>query len=122
MKFEFAKYTEITDLAFKVRPEYKGEGYIRFFICPDVHTFWFIRLLKGVNEHYETEEGSYLLERNNIDKDFKGEKLTIAKVKEIIENDCGDNWDFEQDFDLEELIDNLDDGFGILNRKEKEGA
>ena len=28
------------------------------------------------------------------------------------------NWDFQQGFDVEELIDMLDNGFGILNRKE----
>ena len=31
LKFEFAKYTEITDLAFKINPNYKKSGYIRFF-------------------------------------------------------------------------------------------
>lgn len=36
MIFEFAKYTEITDYAFKVNPSYKDDGYVRFFICPDV--------------------------------------------------------------------------------------
>lgn len=32
MNFEFAKYTEITDFAFEINPNYKKEGFVRFFI------------------------------------------------------------------------------------------
>lgn len=117
MKFEFAKYTEITDFAFEVNPNYKNEGYIRFFICPYVWDFWFVRILEGYNEEYNKEEGSYILERNKIEMDSKGQKLTISKLKQIIEEDDGGNWDFIQGYDIEELVDNIDDGFGILNRK-----
>ena len=70
MKFEFAKYTEITDLAFKVNPNYKNENYIRFFICPDVKDTWFVRILEGYDKDYNPEEGSYILERNAIPNDF----------------------------------------------------
>ena len=117
MNFEFAKYTEITDYALRVNPNYKNEGYVRFFICPDVHTFWFVRILEGYNEEYEQEEGSYILERNNVEMNTKGEKLTLSKVKKIIQEDDGSNWDIEQGYNIEELIDMLDDGFGIINRK-----
>lgn len=115
MKFEFGKYTEITDLAFEVNPSYKNEGYIRFFICPDVWDFWFIRILKDVNEDYEHEEGSFLMERNKIEMDKKGENLTLSKVKKIISEDDLSNWDFEQSFDVNELITMIDAGFGIHN-------
>ena len=118
MEFEFAKYTEITDYAFKVNPDYKNERFVRFFICPDVWDFWFVRILEGYNEDYEQEEGSFILERNKIEMDSKDEKLTLSKLKRIIEEDDGSNWDFQQGFDVEELIDMLDNGFGILNRKE----
>ena len=117
MKFEFAKYTEITDFALKVNPQYKNEGYVRFFICPDVWDFWFIRILEGYGEGYEKEVGSFILERNKIPMDVKGENLSIRKLRNIIEEDDGSNWDYEQSYDLEELIDMLDDGFGILNLK-----
>lgn len=117
MEFEFAKYTEITDLVFKLKPEMKNEGYVRFFICPDVYDFWYVRILEGFNEDYEREEGSFILERDKISMDRKGEKLTLSKVKMIIQDDDGSNYDLEQGYDLEELIDWLDDGFGILNRK-----
>jgi hypothetical protein len=119
MEFEFAKYTEITELAFKVNPTYKKEGYIRFFICPDVWDFWFIRILKDVNKDYETEDGCFLMERNKIAMDKKGERLTTKKVKQIIEDDCGDGWDNEESHDLNNLIEMLDDGFGILNLEEQ---
>ena len=113
MEFEFAKYTEITDLAFKYGMDYKG--YIRFFICPDVHDTWFVRILEGYNEDYEREEGSYILERNNVPNDYKGQQLTLKRVKQIIEEDDGSNWDIEVGNDLDELIEMLDYGFGILN-------
>lgn len=121
MHFEFAKYTEITDYAFKVNPNYINDGYVRFFICPDVWDFWFIRVLKG--SRYEEDEGyvedaeNYILERNKVEMDRKAEKLTISKLKKIIEEDDGSNWDLKQGYDIEELIDMLDDGFGIINRK-----
>jgi hypothetical protein len=118
MEFEFAKYTEITDYAFKVNPNYKKEGFIRFFICPDVWDFWFVRILEGFNEEYEREEGSFILERNKVEKDNRGQKLTLSKVKQIIEEDDGSNWDMQQSYDVEHLIDMLDDGFGIINPKE----
>jgi hypothetical protein len=119
MNFEFAKYTEITDLALSLNSEYKTGGYVRFFICPDVWDFWFVRVLKDVNEDYNHEEGSYILERNKIEKVSKTEKLSLAKLKEIIAEDDFSNWDFQQGYDVEKLIDNLDDGFGILERKER---
>jgi hypothetical protein len=122
MEFEFAKYTEITDYAFKVNPNYKNEGFVRFFICQDVWDFWFVRILKGYEnddeQGYVENPENYILERNKIEMDRKGQKLTLSKVKQIIEEDDGSNWDLEQGYDIEELVDMLDDGFGIINRKE----
>lgn len=119
MEFEFAKYTEITDLAFEVNPDYKNDGYVRFFICPDVHDFWFVRILEGYNAEYEKEDGCFVLERNNIRKNSRQEVLTISKVKKIIQEDDGSNWDIEQAYSVEELIEMIDDGFGILNLKQE---
>ena len=117
MEFKFGQYTEITDLAFEVNPDYKKEGYVRFFICPDVWDFWFCRILEGYNEDYEIEEGSYILERDKIAMDKKGEGLTLSKVKKIIAEHDGSNWDNEQSYDIESLIEMVDGGFGILNKK-----
>lgn len=116
MKFEFAKYTEITDLAFEVKPAYKDEGYIRFFICPDVNDFWLVRVLEGFNEEYKKEEGVFLLERNNIGK-TKTETLNTNKVKKIIEEDDLSNWDLQEYTTIEKLIEDLDAGYGINNLK-----
>lgn len=115
LEFEFAKYTEITDLVFETRPDLKEAGYVRFFICPDVNTFWLIRIMENINSEYEKDDGCYLMERNNIDKEYKSETLTTSKVKKIIENDELDCWDSEEEFDIDDLIDMLDDGFGINN-------
>ena len=122
MNFEFAKYTEITDYAFKVNPNYKNEGFVRFFICPDVWDFWFVRILKGYEnddeQGYVENQENYILERNKIEMDIKGQKLTLSKVKQIIEEDDGSNWDLQQGYDIEELVDMLDEGFGIINRQD----
>lgn len=119
MNFEFAKYTEITDFAKTVRPDFFEQGYIRFFICPDVWDFWLCRILKDTNENYETEEGSFVLEREKIAMDKKCENLSISKVRKILENDELENWDMKQSFDIQELIGMMDNGFGILNLQEE---
>ena len=115
MQFEFGKYTDITELAFEVNPSYKRDGFVKFFICPDVWDFWFVRIVSNTNGDYEYEEGSYVLERNKIEMSKKGEKLTKQKVRNIISEDDGSNWDFEQSYSLEDLIEMVDGGFGILN-------
>lgn len=126
MNFEFAKYTEITDYAFKVNPSYKNDKYVRFFICQDVWVFWFVRILKGYEndkeEGYVENPDNYILERNKIEMDRKGQKLTLSKVKQIIEEDDGSNWDLEQGYDIEELVDMLDEGYGIINRQDLQGV
>jgi hypothetical protein len=122
MEFKFVHYTEITDYAFKVNPTYKSNGYVRFFICPDVWDFWFVRILKGYEndeeEGYVENPDNYILERNKIEMDRKGQNLTMSKLKQIIEEDDGSNWDLQQGYDIEKLVDMLDDGCEILNRKE----
>lgn len=117
MEFQFGKYTEITDFAFENNPEYKTGGYIRFFICPDVTDFWLVRIMKDMNAEYEQEKGTFLMEREMLAKDYRGEKLTVEKVREIVKNDTFENWDIQESDSLEELIGNIDDGFGILELK-----
>ena len=122
MKFEFAKYTEVTDYAFKINPGYKNDGYVRFFICEDVWDFWFVRILKGYkyveDEGYVEDTDNYILERNKIEMDRKDQKLNLNKLRQIIEEDDFSNWDIEQSDDIDELIDMIDGGFGIHNLKE----
>lgn len=116
--FSFGKYTEITDLALDQRPEYKKEGYIRFFICLDTWDFWFVKILQGYNVDYEHDEGSYILERDKIAKHRKSENLTLLKVKTIIDNDDYSNFDIQHSYDIDTLIKMIDGGFGINNLKE----
>lgn len=118
MKFEFAKYTEITHLYKKYCDSFReGDGYIRFFICLDVYDFWIIRVLEDCNEDYEYEKGTYLLERNNIPKERKQQDLSLSKTIELIKQDDFSNWDIKEYSDLNELIEDIDDGFGINNLK-----
>lgn len=119
LEFKFPKFTEITDLAFKHNPDYEKNGYVRFFICPDVWDFWYCRILKGFNSEYEKDPNCFLLEREKIDKKYKTEKLTLKKVIDIIENDLMENLDCYHSYDINELIDDMDAGFGILNLKEE---
>lgn len=115
MIFEFAKYTEITAQYLKLRPELKDSGYIRFFICPDVNDAHLVRVLKDTNENYETEEGVYLLEFENIPNKRKGEDINLIKLNKIITKDELENWDIKEYQDLSDLIEDLDSGFGINN-------
>lgn len=121
MKFEFAKYTEITELAFEVNPPYKNDGFVRFFICPDVWDFWLVRILKGYefkeDEGYVNSPENYILERNKIPMGRKNQQLSLSKVKQIIEEDDGGNWDLKQSYDINELIEMINGGFGINNLK-----
>lgn len=114
MKFEFGKYTEITELYKKHSSMLSdGDGYIRFFICLDVTDIWLVRVLENINEDYENEDGVYLLERNNIEKESKSETLSLSKVIKIIKDDCFDNWDIQEYQDLDDLIEDIDGGYGI---------
>ena len=90
---------------------------MRFFICPDVTDFWLARVLEGVNENYENEDGAFLIERNNIWKS-KGEGLTLAKVNKIIKEDDGSNWDIQEAASIKDVIEIIDGGWGINNLKE----
>lgn len=118
MNFEFAKYTEVTDFAHEVNPEYKTGNYSRIFICPDVLDYWLVRVLEGYNEEYEKEEGCFVLEREKIGKSSRSENLTIRKLREILENDTFESWDIQEYHNIDELIEDIDGGFGILNLKE----
>lgn len=114
MKFEFAKYTEVTSLAHQVNSDYKENGVTRVFICPDVFTFWLVRIMPNCNEHYQKREGVFLLERDNIEKEHRSDELTLELVKNILENDSFECYDSIECFSEEDAIDNLDDGLGIF--------
>ena len=113
MNFEFAKYTEVTTLAKEVNEEYNN--YERIFICGDTNDTWLCRIIKGYDDEYEVDKDSYLLERNKISNDWKHQDLELGRVKEILEEDDFCNWEYKQSYDVEELIEMVDGGFGINN-------
>jgi hypothetical protein len=115
MKFEFAKFTEVTDFAFRVNTEYKESGYTRIFICSDTNDFWLARVLKNYGEDYEEIEGSYILEREKIPKENKGQSLTISRTRQILKEDTFENWEYFVFDNIEDVIDRIDGGFGINN-------
>ena len=119
LKFEFPKYTEITDLAFAVNPQYKREKYSRFFVCDDVKTIWFIRVIPGMNEEYEEDSSKILVERVNIEKRNRIQ-LSVNKLIKIIEDDNGDNYDCRDYNNIEDVIESLSDIYGINNLKQVE--
>lgn len=115
MRLEFAKYTEVTKLAKELNQGYAE--YERIFVCPDTNDMWLCRILKGYDYEYEKDENSYLLERNKIELPWKHYTVGEEFVKICLEEDDFCNWDSEQSYDLEELIEMVDGGFGIIEEK-----
>lgn len=115
MKFEFAKYTDVTKLAFKVNTEYAANDYTRIFLCCDTKVFWIARILEGYGEDYEELQGSYIVEREQIDKRDKSEKLSLFKAKEMLVNDSFENWDYAVFDNLDDAVKSIDGGYGINN-------
>lgn len=116
MKLEFGKYTDITNFAKKTVPGLFN-GYEKVYICPDTRNWWLTCLNPNVNEDYEEAPGYYMVERDKID--YPTEKimdcyLTTKVVKELLEDWGCDCWDSVEAHSLEEAIDVVDGGFGII--------
>ena len=116
MKLEFGKYTDITNFAKKTVPGLFN-GYEKVYICPDTRNWWLTCLNPNVNEDYEETSGYYMVERDKID--YPTEKimdcyLTTKVVKELLEDWGCDCWDSVEAHSLEEAIDVVDGGFGII--------
>lgn len=149
MNIEFAKYYNVTSvLNSLLKKEGKLISYTKdycegVYICMDTHDFWVSRILKDMNEEYEEEKGTYLIERNKIDKyslidymndiDTSEEKWEATDRKELhyifsnlpinelikyvilYDDDQGlENWDNIECDSLEEAIETIDGGFGII--------
>lgn len=113
------------------------------YVCMDTNDFWISRISKGYNKEYERENGKYLVERNKIsiydvmDKlnelhskklpSFNGYKkichdcLKKFKTKDICkavifldDYDELSNWDCCEADSLEEAIEIINGGYGIL--------
>lgn len=110
MKFEFAKATDITNVNFvkELYPDYE-----RIYITPDVNDYHILRILKGYDEGYKKNPDMYILEHQMIPKP-KGEVISgLNKLRLILEEDDGGNYDYKAYNSLEACIDVVDGGYGI---------
>ena len=122
MKFEFAKYTDVTKYAKELSKENGDMGeykiYEKILICPDTNDTWVARVQVGYNSDYNTVKDAVIIERNNIDGE--GAKYTninaVDFCKKILMADMEDgcNWDVTDCDSIEDAIERLDDGFGII--------
>ena len=114
LDFNFAKFTEVTAMAFKLNPQYEANGYTRVFVCEDTHVFWVARIMAGFDENYQPAAGSFIVERNQVDKSHKSENLTGLRTIKLLKNDEFDNWDCKAYSSLDDAIESIDGGYGIL--------
>ena len=112
MKFEFAKATDITAFAKSRMPEMYGE-YEKIYITPDTNDYHILRILKGFDEDYEPNEDKVILEHQMIPKSKTEGIHTLEKLKKILEEDDGGNYDYKAKDSVEECIKIVDGGFGI---------
>lgn len=110
-------------MAKSVNSEYNH--YEKILICLDVNSIWIARIQKDINEDYEKQEGTYLLEREDINKfDYvttymspHGRKLggilTLDGLKKLLEEDDFENWDVFEFDSIDKILEILDGGFGI---------
>lgn len=121
MRFELGKYTDVTKLANSL---YSHKEYAKVFICPDIENIWLVRVLVGYNEEYEKVDGAILFERDNPDYEFgiipKGMYKRVPKLfaRTVLEQDQFENWDMVSFETMEELLEVLDGGFGIIKEEE----
>lgn len=145
---EFAKYYNASKVVEDLLKDNKimddWNSFKGVYVCSDTNDFWVCRITEGYNEDYEQEEGSWLIERNKINKyhlvDFINEKFNksikindrfelhdyfrrinskqVVKYVILYDDEQGlENWDNEQTYSLEDCISMIDDGHGIINIK-----
>lgn len=108
MKFEFAKATDVTKLAFQCNPLYQNGGYTKVFLTQDVNDVHLLRVLP----EYEKGDG-IILEYDKIPNEKKGQALTMARAKRILTDDELENYDYACFDDMIEVLKEVDGGFGI---------
>lgn len=118
MEFQFAKYTDVTKLAFSLNPEYEANGYKKIYLCPDVHCVWIARIIEGYGEDYEEEKGKVMVEFEKDHHTYKSQDLTEARAIRILKEDGFENWDYHVFDSMEEAIEEaIDGGNGLIEEK-----
>ena len=126
MSIKFAKYYDVTKLAENMLKDKKLNCYsdimkelAGIYICSDINDFWICRIQKNLNEEYEYEEGTFLIERNKIDNwdvidkvcELRGRK-TYVKCDKVTMNNFIDT---ESEIKLFEAVLTIDDERGFEN-------
>ncbi len=122
MKFEFGKYTDVTEYAKKLSKENDGMGeyhqYEKILICPDTNDAWVARILVGYNEEYNKDEDKVLIERNKIDgmgAKYHHINIPLYPKKLLMEDmEEGEQWDVKECDSVDEALGILADIFGII--------
>lgn len=117
MKLEFGKYTDITAFAKRVNPSMFGM-YTKVYICPDTLNWWLAVIQEGVDRDFGPAPGKFLIERDQIDYPH-GAKcddcvLNACMVELVVEDWDGSSWDNYEADSLEEAIELVDGGYGII--------
>lgn len=116
MKLEFGKYTDVTNLAKETNPE-MFDIYEKVYICPDTNNWWVSAIQKDINQDYEKADGTYLIERADIDYPencrIDNMFLTPEFVKTALKEWDGSCWDNCEAGSLKSAIEIIDGGFGI---------
>lgn len=109
MNEHFGKYVEVTEFAKQHNPEFKT--YERIFVCRDTHDYWIAMINKDVNEDFETQEGTWLIERNKI-SNYGIRSHRRAVIKHADEGFEG--WDSYEADSLEEALEVIDGCHGVI--------
>lgn len=112
MKFEFAKATDITEFAKNKMADFYKE-YEKVYITPDTNDYHILRILKGYDEDYEPNEDKVILEHQMIPKTKRETINSLNKLRSILEEDDGGNYDYKVKDSVEECIEIVDGGYGI---------
>lgn len=142
---KFATYYNVTNRMKELMKEKALTSFnifTKYYVCQDVHDFWICRVQENLNIDYEPEDGTYLLERHQIDhydfitfleetqacevdditnrqkKDSFLNGLSLSLVVDhllLLDEKTGFENDDCDDFEcFEDCEETIDDGFGIL--------
>lgn len=104
------EYYDVTSLVEREMKKGKISGYscyIGVYVYEEGLSFWVVRIQEDINGNYKREEGKFLLERNEIDKDDvvdyilkkRGTNSETEGINDIYETD-----EFLESLPLEELM------------------